>query len=90
MYGTIRAVLKTLLSPLTEPVGVIVKVVLVSPLKLVPLAVRLPLTEIADVELVHGHLVTAGEGQRPPRRSASTPPGPARSHRPPSFRQRPL
>ena len=38
----------TSLSPLIKPVGVIVKVVLVSPLNVVPFAVRLPLTEICD------------------------------------------
>ena len=48
LNGTIRAVLKVLLAPLIVPLGVIVKDVLLSPLNVVPLAVRLPLTESCD------------------------------------------
>ena len=46
MYGKNRGTLKTLLPPLTQPVDVIVKLVLVSPLNVVPFALRLPLTEM--------------------------------------------
>ena len=59
--------------PLRVAVEVNVMFELPPPLtKLVPLAVRLPLTEIAD--RVQRHLVTAGEASRSRRRSASTPP----------------